>query len=220
MPQMFTRSFAKDQRVAVHFRRVHLYACSSTFLPPPFSPRPFSPHPFSCPFSPRPLVLPRAFSWSPFLSRPLFRRVHSRCVHFRWGWGWAWGCLSHSYALYLVCLCLSLFLCLCLSVCLCISLPDEILRYRILICYWLSCFVMLFWCPVFGRIAVLFCCFDVHAVFGRITVLLYCFDVQCYEQPFCKCWTPKQHNKTAEPKADKCPTSHFSPFNCCLSVDF
>ena len=30
--------------------------------------------------------------------------------------------------------------------------------------------------------------------------------------------TPKQHNKIAQPKADKCPTSHFSPFNCCLSV--
>ena len=28
----------------------------------------------------------------------------------------------------------------------------------------------------------------------------------------------KQHNKTAQPKADKYPTSHFSPFNCCLSV--
>ena len=30
-------------------------------------------------------------------------------------------------------------------------------------------------------------------------------------------WTPKQ-NQTAEPKAGKCPTSHFPPFNCCLSV--
>ena len=26
------------------------------------------------------------------------------------------------------------------------------------------------------------------------------------------------HNKTAQPQADKSPTSHFSPFNCCLSV--
>ena len=30
--------------------------------------------------------------------------------------------------------------------------------------------------------------------------------------------TSKQQNLTAEPKAEKCPTSHFSPFNCCLSV--
>ena len=28
----------------------------------------------------------------------------------------------------------------------------------------------------------------------------------------------KQHNKTAQPKADKCPASNFSQFNCCLSV--
>ena len=27
-------------------------------------------------------------------------------------------------------------------------------------------------------------------------------------------WTPKQHNKTAQPKADMCPASHFSLFNC------
>ena len=26
--------------------------------------------------------------------------------------------------------------------------------------------------------------------------------------------TPKQHNKTAQPKADKYPTSHFSLCNC------
>ena len=31
-------------------------------------------------------------------------------------------------------------------------------------------------------------------------------------------WTPKQQNQTAEPKAGKCPTSHFTSFNCCLSV--
>ena len=28
----------------------------------------------------------------------------------------------------------------------------------------------------------------------------------------------KQHNKTAQSKVDRYPTSHFSPFNCCLSV--
>ena len=28
-----------------------------------------------------------------------------------------------------------------------------------------------------------------------------------------KHWTPKQHNETAQPKADKYPTSHFSLFN-------
>ena len=27
-------------------------------------------------------------------------------------------------------------------------------------------------------------------------------------------WTPKQQNQTAEPKAGKCPTSNFAPFNC------
>ena len=32
--------------------------------------------------------------------------------------------------------------------------------------------------------------------------------------------TLKQHNKTAQPKADKYPTSHFSQFNCYLSVVF
>ena len=26
----------------------------------------------------------------------------------------------------------------------------------------------------------------------------------------------KQHNKTAQPKVDKYPTSHFLPFNCCF----
>ena len=31
-------------------------------------------------------------------------------------------------------------------------------------------------------------------------------------------WAPKQHNKAAQPKADKCPTFHFPPCNCCLSV--
>ena len=31
-------------------------------------------------------------------------------------------------------------------------------------------------------------------------------------------WTPKLHNKTAQPAAKKHPTSHFSPFNCWLSV--
>ena len=30
--------------------------------------------------------------------------------------------------------------------------------------------------------------------------------------------TPKQHNKTAQPKADKYPTSQFLPFNCCSSI--
>ena len=33
-----------------------------------------------------------------------------------------------------------------------------------------------------------------------------------------KNWTPKQHNKTAQPKADKYPTYHYSPFNFCLSL--
>ena len=35
-----------------------------------------------------------------------------------------------------------------------------------------------------------------------------------------KCWTPKQHNKTAQlrVRAKKYPTSHFSPFTCCLKV--
>ena len=32
-----------------------------------------------------------------------------------------------------------------------------------------------------------------------------------------KHWTPKQRNKTVQPKADKYPTSHFS-FNCCLKA--
>ena len=37
-----------------------------------------------------------------------------------------------------------------------------------------------------------------------------------------KCKSPesrgkKRHNKTAQPKVYKYPTSHFSPFNCCLS---
>ena len=30
-----------------------------------------------------------------------------------------------------------------------------------------------------------------------------------------KHWTTKRHNKTAEPKADQYPTSHFSSFNYC-----
>ena len=30
--------------------------------------------------------------------------------------------------------------------------------------------------------------------------------------------TPKQHNKTAQPKADKYPTPQFLPFNCCSSI--
>ena len=31
-------------------------------------------------------------------------------------------------------------------------------------------------------------------------------------------WTPEQRTEIAQPRADKCPTSHFSPFNSCLSV--
>ena len=30
--------------------------------------------------------------------------------------------------------------------------------------------------------------------------------------------TPKQHNKTTQPKADRCPASHFLPLNCGFSV--
>lgn len=30
-------------------------------------------------------------------------------------------------------------------------------------------------------------------------------------------WTLKQQNQAAEPTADKYPTSHLSPLNCCLS---
>ena len=37
-------------------------------------------------------------------------------------------------------------------------------------------------------------------------------------QRSCKHWTPKQHNKTAQPKADKYFASQVSPFNCCLVV--
>ena len=33
-----------------------------------------------------------------------------------------------------------------------------------------------------------------------------------------KYWAPKQRNKTAQPKADKYPTSHFSSFICFLNV--
>ena len=33
-----------------------------------------------------------------------------------------------------------------------------------------------------------------------------------------KCWTLNQCNKTAEPKADKYHTAHFSPFSRCLNV--
>ena len=53
------------------------------------------------------------------------------------------------------------------------------MRCRMLICFWLSCVVLL-WCLVLGRIQ--------H-------------------------WTPKQHSKTAQPKADKYHTSHFSLFS-------
>ena len=31
-------------------------------------------------------------------------------------------------------------------------------------------------------------------------------------------WEPKQNSKTAQAKADHYPPSHFSPFNCSLSV--
>ena len=31
-------------------------------------------------------------------------------------------------------------------------------------------------------------------------------------------WTPEQHSKRAQPKADKYSTSHFLPFNCCSSA--
>ena len=31
-------------------------------------------------------------------------------------------------------------------------------------------------------------------------------------------WMPKQRDKTAQPKPDKYPASHFSPFNSCFSV--
>ena len=44
---------------------------------------------------------------------------------------------------------------------------------------------------------------------------LLCYALACVEgQHSSKHWTPKQQNKTAELKADKCPTSHFTPFNC------
>ena len=33
-----------------------------------------------------------------------------------------------------------------------------------------------------------------------------------------KHWTPNQRNKTAPPKADQYPTSHFPPFHSCLSI--
>ena len=36
-----------------------------------------------------------------------------------------------------------------------------------------------------------------------------------FRLPFC---IPKQHNKTAQPKVDKCPTFHFSPSNCHFTV--
>ena len=47
---------------------------------------------------------------------------------------------------------------------------------------------------------------------------LLCYALVCVE-----CQHSSGHrnnNKTAKVKADKCPTSHFTPFDCCLSVVF
>ena len=41
------------------------------------------------------------------------------------------------------------------------------------------------------------------------------FHVISHLKKILSCITASQHNKTVQPKAVKCPTSHFSPFNCC-----
>ena len=40
----------------------------------------------------------------------------------------------------------------------------------------------------------------------------------CSCQHFSKHWISKQHNKTAQPKADKYPTENSSSFRRCFSV--
>ena len=71
-----------------------------------------------------------------------------------------------------------------------------------LCCFGVQCFVVLFWC----------------LMFGCVVLVSNAWTNKTNTKHASKHWTPKQHNKTAQPKADKDPTFHFSPLNCCFIV--